>query len=101
MHVCMLHTDPQLYLISHGSLAQRGFGRGAANIFQLTGGDTERMFIPFSKADLLRTTSGRQLAAAPGNSDSADSRVNGEGVVAGSESALMRAWVVCRLMGCY
>jgi hypothetical protein len=77
MHVCMLHTDPQLYLISHGSLAQRGFGMGAANIFQLTGGDTERMFIPFSKADLLRTTSGRQLAAAPGNSESADSGANG------------------------
>jgi hypothetical protein len=47
MHVSMLHTDPQLYLISHGSLAQRGFGMGAANIFQLTGGDDERMFIPF------------------------------------------------------
>jgi hypothetical protein len=71
MHVCMLHTDPQLYLISHGSLAQRGFGMGAANIFQLTGGDEERMFIPFSKEDLLRTTTGRRLATAPGHSDSA------------------------------
>ena len=77
MHVCMLHTDPQLYLISHGSLAQRGFGMGAANIFQLTGGDEERMFIPFSKEDLLRTTTGRQLTAAPGHSDSADSGTNG------------------------
>ncbi len=55
---------------------------GAANIFQLTGGDTERMFIPFSKEDLLRTTTGRQLlvvAAAPSqwNSDRADSGANG------------------------
>ncbi len=52
---------------------------GAANIFQLTarGGDAERMFITFSKEDLLLTTKGRQLATAPGNSDSAESGANG------------------------
>jgi hypothetical protein len=73
MHVSMLHTDPELYLISHDSLSKRGFGLGAANIFQLTGGDDERMFIPFSKEDLLRTTTGRQLAAAPGDGGNAAS----------------------------
>jgi hypothetical protein len=43
----LLHTVPQLDVISRAALLERGFV-GTANIYQLTSGEDERIYIPFA-----------------------------------------------------
>jgi hypothetical protein len=56
----MTHDDPKLYLISHASLAKRGFSVGQANVYHMLAPE-HRLYIPFSLLRLLVDINGKEL----------------------------------------
>ena len=64
LHVKMTHDDPKLYLVSHASLAKRGFSIGQANVYHMLAPE-HRLYIPFSLLQLLVDTNGKELPRVP------------------------------------
>ena len=64
LHIKLAHNDPKLYLISHASLANRGFSIGQANAYQMLATE-HRLYIPFSLGQLLRDLKGAELPKVP------------------------------------
>ena len=64
LHAKLVHNDPKLYLISHASLADRGFSVGQANAYQMLATE-HRLYIPFSLVHLLRDLKGVELPKVP------------------------------------
>ena len=66
-HVKMTHDDPKLYLVSHASLAKRGFSVGQANVYHMLASE-HRLYIPFSLSQLLIDINGKALPKVPSSS---------------------------------
>ena len=64
LHVKMTHDDPKLYLVSHASLAKRGFSVGQANVYHMLAPE-HRLYIPFSLSQLLVDVNGKDLPRVP------------------------------------
>ena len=64
LHVKMTHDDPKLYLVSHASLAKRGFSVGQANVYHMLAPE-HRLYIPFSLLQLLVDVNGKDLPRVP------------------------------------
>jgi hypothetical protein len=64
LHVKMTHDDPKLYLVSHASLAKRGFSVGQANVYYMLPPE-HRLYIPFSLLQLFVDTNGKGLPRVP------------------------------------
>jgi hypothetical protein len=60
----MTHDDPKLYLVSHASLAKRGFSVGQANVYHMLAPE-HRLYIPFSLLQLLVDVNGKDLPRVP------------------------------------